>query len=224
LTPRPGPLNFGSQGKPKKSITWRKLKVIALDRDLVKRLLNGINLKSAWGRRDYLLILFLYHTGLRIGECCRLIVHHVAHQGEPREELYLPACLTKTRKGRVIPLNDVAQQCVAKLLAFNKERGFSTAPAAPLFPWKDHGFLSPREAQRMMQQLREKVGVSPKATPHTLRHTFASELVRNGASLPTVSSLLGHVRLSSTQIYTHTTNQEKRDAVGSLARRPRANP
>jgi integrase/recombinase XerC len=113
---------------------------------------------------------------------------------------------------------------VAKLLAFNKERGFSTAPAAPLFPWKDHGFLSPREAQRMMQQLREKVGVYPKATPHTLRHTFASELVRNGASLPTVSSLLGHVRLSSTQIYTHTTNQEKRDAVGSLARRPRANP
>jgi integrase/recombinase XerC len=223
LTPRPCPLGFGGQGKPKKSITWRKLKVIALDRDLVKELLNGINLKSAWGRRDYLLILLLYHTGLRIGELCRLIVHHVSHQGEPREELYLPACLTKTRKGRVIPLNDVAQQCVAKLLAFNQERGFFTAPAAPLFPWKDHGFLSPREAQRMMQQLREKVGVSPKATPHTLRHTFASELVRNGASLPTVSSLLGHVRLSSTQIYTHTTDQERRDAVRSLTR-PRVNP
>lgn len=197
--------------------------MIALDRDLVKELLNGINLKSAWGRRDYLLILMLYHTGLRIGELCRLIVHHVAHQGQPREELYLPACLTKTRKGRVIPLNDVAQQCVAKLLAFNRERGFSTAPAAPLFPWKDHGFLSPREAQRMMQHLRETVGVSPKATPHTLRHTFASELVRNGATLPTVKSLLGHVRLSSTQIYTHTTNEERRDAVRSLTR-PRANP
>lgn len=80
-------------------------------------------------------MMFLYHTGLRIEECWNLIVHYVAHEGAPREELYLPS-LTKTRKGRVIPLNDVAQQCVAK---------------------------------RMMQLLREKVGVSPKATPHTLR-------------------------------------------------------
>jgi site-specific recombinase XerD len=194
--------------------------MFALDRDQISALLQGINLRSPFGRRDYLLILFLYHTGLRIGELCRLLVTHVAHHDVPRDELHLPAFLTKTRKARVVPLNDVAQECVAKLLAFNRERGFSTAPAAPLFPWKNHGNLPPREAQRMLQELREAVGVSAKATPHTLRHTFASELVRNGASLPTVSSLLGHQRLSSTQIYTHTTDQERRDAVRSLARRP----
>jgi integrase/recombinase XerC len=199
--------------------------MFALERDQIKELLNEINLKSAWGRRDYLLILFLYHTGLRIGELCRLLVTHVSHNGIPRDEVYLPASITKTKKARVVPLNDVAQECVAKLLTFNRERGFSTAPAAPLFPWKNHGNLPPREAQRMLQSLREKVGFSPKATPHTLRHTFASELVRNGVTLPTVSSLLGHTRLSSTQIYTHTNDRERRDAVRSLTRpRARANP
>ncbi len=213
--------------------------MFALDPQELQRLLSGINLKSAWGRRDYLLILFLYHTGLRIGELCRLLVTHVSHNGIPRDEVYLPAAITKTKKARVVPLNDVAQECVAKLLTFNRERGFyrqaaprSTAPAAPLFPWKNHGNLPPREAQRMLQSLREKdcvtaspFGFSPKATPHTLRHTFASELVRNGVTLPTVSSLLGHTRLSSTQIYTHTNDRERRDAVRSLARsRARVNP
>jgi site-specific recombinase XerD len=198
--------------------------MFALDPNQIKTLLNGINLRSAWGRRDYLLILFKYNTGLRIGELCKLVVTNVSHEGAPRDEVYLPATITKTGKSRDVPLNDVAQECVAKLLAFNRERGFSTAPMAPLFPWKNHKKLPPREAQRMMQQLREKVGLTPKATPHTLRHSFASELVRNGATLPTVKSLLGHQRLSSTQIYTHTTDQERRAAVQSLGRRPRANP
>jgi site-specific recombinase XerD len=198
--------------------------MFALDPHEIQRLLSGINLRSAWGRRDYLLILFKFHTGLRIGELCQLLVTNVAHEGAPRDELYLPAVFTKTQKARTIPLNDTAQECVAKLLVFNRERGFSTAPAAPIFVWKNHQRLPPREAQRMMQTLREKVGLSAKATPHTLRHAFASELVRNGATLPTVKTLLGHERLSSTQIYTHTTEQEKRDAVRSLTRRSRAHP
>ena len=195
--------------------------MFALARQEIRQLLSGINLQSAFGRRDYLLILFLFHTGLRIGEACRLTVNLVAHDGQPRYELHLPAHLTKTRKARVIPLNDVAQACVAKLLAFNAQRGFSVAPLAPLFVWKNHRRLPVREAQRVLQNLREKIGLSAKATPHTLRHGFASELVRKGVSLPTVSALLGHKRISSTQIYTHTSEQEKRNAVASLSRRYR---
>ena len=196
--------------------------MFALERNQIQKLLSGVNLQSPFGRRDYLLILFLFHTGLRIGEACRLTVNLVAHQGTPREELHLPAHLTKTRKARVIPLNDIAQACVAKLLAFNADRGFSIAPLAPLFVWKNHRKLPPREAQRILQNLREKVGLSAKATPHTLRHSFASELVRAGVTLPTVKSLLGHQRLSSTQIYTHTSNQERKNAVALLAKPARS--
>ena len=192
--------------------------MFALERHQVKTLLGGVNLQSPFGRRDFLLILFLSHTGLRIGDACRLTVNLVAHNGTPRDELHLPAYLTKTRKARVIPLNDVAQACVAKLLDFNAERGFSTAGLAPIFVWKNHRRLPVREAQRIMQDLREKVGLSAKATPHTLRHFFASELVRNGATLPTVKSLLGHQWLSSTQIYTHTSDEERREAVQLLTK------
>ena len=195
--------------------------MFALERHQIKTLLGGVNLQSPFGRRDYLLILFLFHTGLRIGEACRLTVDLVAHNGTPRDELHLPAYLTKTRKTRVTALNDVARACVAKLLTFNSERGFSTAPIAPLFVWKNHRKLPPREAQRILQNLREKVGISAKATPHTLRHSFASELVRAGATLPTVQSLLGHQWLSSTQIYTHTSDRERREAV-QLLTKPRA--
>ena len=113
---------------------------------------------------------------------------------------------------------------MAKLLDFNAERGFSIAPIAPLFVWRNHRKLPPREAQRILQNLREKVGLSAKATPHTLRHSFASELVRAGVTLPTVKSLLGHQWLSSTQIYTHTSNQERITAVALLAKATRANP
>lgn len=68
----------------------------------------------------------------------------------------------------------------------------------------------------MIQKLREKVGFSGKLTPHVLRHSFASELVRNGVSLPTVKDLLGHLQLSSTQIYTHSSEDEKRAGVLTL--------
>ena len=192
--------------------------MFALTRREIRLLLSGINLQSPFGKRDYLLLLFLFHTGLRIGEATKLTVNLVAHNGLPRDELHLPAYLTKTRKARVIPLNDVAQACVAKLLTFNTERGFSVAPLAPLFVWKNHRKLPPREAQRILQNLREKVGLSAKATPHTLRHSFASELVRAGATLPTVQSLLGHQWLSSTQIYTHTSDEERREAVQLLTK------
>ena len=189
----------------------------------VKRLLSGINLQSTWGRRDYLLLILFCHTGLRVGEMTRLRVQDVISPNskpeEARDEVYLSARITKTRKARVVPLNEVAQACVLKLLAFNRSLHFNTEPGDPLFPWRNHGFLPTREVQRMIQKLREKTGMSDKITPHTLRHSFASEVVRQGATLPTVQVLLGHKYISSTQIYTHTTRAEKRRAVDNLGKR-----
>lgn len=74
-------------------------------------------LQSAFGRRDYLLILFLYHTGLRVGECSRLLVSLVVTQeGKARESLDLPAVFCKGPRGRVVPLNATARACVEKML------------------------------------------------------------------------------------------------------------
>ncbi len=191
--------------------------MFAPTQDEITRLLSGIKLESTWGKRLYLMILFLCHTGLRIGEMTRLQVQHVADdQGDIRDEVYLPSAITKTRRSRTVPFNSVSKRCVQKLLEFNQSRGFSTAPEAPLFPWKDHGCLPIREAERAIQQLRERVGLSARVTPHAFRHYFATRLVLAGVDLATLQSLLGHKSLTSTEIYTHTTEERRREAVELL--------
>jgi integrase len=102
--------------------------MFALTKPEVRQVLAAIDLTTPFGRRDYLLVLFLYHTGLRVGECSGLITHHVALAGEPRQYLHLPATVCKGSRGRVVPLNAVAQKCIRKLLAFNCARGFFAAP------------------------------------------------------------------------------------------------
>ena len=191
----------------------------------VRHLLSGIRLKSTWGQRDYLLIMLLAHTGLRIGEMTRLLVDNVAHEGTPRPELFVPSAITKgkngVRRSRVVPLNPTAQTVVAKLLDFNKKRGFSVGPKAPLFPWKRHQPVPPREITRMFSRLRQSTGLPEAMTPHTLRHHFATELLASGADLYTVKELLGHRCITSTEVYLHTTPQRKQDSVNRLSKKKR---
>ena len=182
----------------------------------LKRLLVGISLRSTWGKRTYLMIVFLCNTGLRIGEMTRLTVEDVAWEGEPREEVFVSHAITKGRKSRAVPFNPVAKECVRKLLEFNEKRGFSTTPQAPLFPWKSHGFLPSREAEREIQRLREKVGLSPKITPHAFRHFFANRLRKAGVDPFTIAVILGHASVDTTQGYTNTSSVDKRAAVCSF--------
>lgn len=182
----------------------------------LKRLLAGISLRSTWGKRTYLMIVFLCNTGLRIGEMTRLTVEDVAWEGEPREEVFVSHAITKGRKSRAVPFNPVAKECVRKLLKFNEKRGFSTRPQAPLFPWKSHGFLPSREAEREIQRLREKVGLSPKITPHAFRHFFANRLRKAGVDPFTIAVILGHASVDTTQGYTNTSSMDKRAAVCSF--------
>lgn len=178
----------------------------------VGRLLGQICLQSTWGKRDYLMILFLCHTGLRIGEMSQLQVRYLT-----QDEIFLPAAITKTKHSRTVPLHSVSRLCVRKLLEFNRQRGFSTEPTAPLFPWKDHGFLPIREAERTIQKLREAAGLSPRLTPHSFRHLFATRLLHKGVDLPTVQSLLGHSSIVNTTLYTHTSEERRKHAVHLLA-------
>ena len=92
--------------------------MFALSKSEVRRILDAIDLTSPFGRRDYLMVLFMYHTGLRVGETSGLVIDLVDHDRYPRQYLHLPAAICKNSRGRVIPLNEVAQVCVAKLLTF----------------------------------------------------------------------------------------------------------
>ena len=142
--------------------------------------------------RNAALITLLYGTGLRISEALSL----------KRGDAPLGETLTILGKGskeRSVPVIAAVREAVdtyAGICPFAGERG------SPLFLSRRGKPMSPREAQALMQRMRGRLGLSPTATPHALRHSFATHLLRNGGDLRAVQELLGHASLSTTQKYT----------------------
>lgn len=187
-----------------------------LHRDEIRRLLEGLEPRSPFGARNLAMLLLCLHTGLRVSELVGLDVRHVAGAAGPRQALDLPAGIAKGGSGRIVPLNAVARDAVAEILDFNRRRGFSVAPVAPLLVNRYHQRLSTRYVQRLMQALREKADLDVHATPHTMRHTFASNVARRHGNLRAVQALLGHRRLTTVEIYTHVDRDELDDAVAAI--------
>jgi len=152
--------------------------------------------------RDMALVELLYATGMRVGELAALDLENIDFKrGEVR-------VLGKGRKERVIPVHDAAQQLVAGYI--EKERPILAANGAmdgiegdPLFLSVKGGRLSDRGVRRVVDRFFRGLEGGKRISPHTLRHTFATHMLQGGADLRTVQELLGHVDLSTTQIYTH---------------------
>ena len=144
------------------------------------------------GARDAALLTLLYGAGLRISEALSL----------KRGDVPLSASLTilgKGNKERVVPVLGQVRDAIA---AYEKLVPFTGEKAAPLFLSRRGKPMSPREAQALMQKLRGALGLSDRATPHAMRHSFATHLLANGGDLRAVQELLGHASLSTTQTYT----------------------
>jgi integrase/recombinase XerC len=144
------------------------------------------------GRRDTALLTLLYGAGLRISEALSL----------KRGDVPLGETLTilgKGRKERSVPVLPLLRDAVAD---YADKIPFTGAPTAPLFVSRRGRPMSAREAQSLMQRLRGLMGLSEKATPHALRHSFATHLLQGGGDLRSVQELLGHASLSTTQVYT----------------------
>jgi integrase/recombinase XerC len=142
--------------------------------------------------RDAALLTLLYGAGLRISEALAL----------KRGDVPMGAVLSvigKGRKERAVPVLPVVAAALADYAA---KIPFTGAPASPLFLSRRGRPMSPREAQGLMQKLRGALGLPERATPHALRHSFATHILQGGADLRSVQELLGHSSLSTTQIYT----------------------
>ncbi|MEA3330568.1 MAG: tyrosine-type recombinase/integrase [Campylobacterota bacterium] len=157
---------------------------------------NGLNLidrTTAIGLRDYALILFLYATGTRISECLALGRDDI--EGE-----WLHVRHAKGEKERIVPIAKVAKKAIETYLnEFKYERDFV---------WCNYRGenLSRISAYKITQKY---LGVSP----HVLRHSYATSLIRGGADLRVVQELLGHSSLLTTQIYTHIQKQDLKETV-----------
>jgi integrase/recombinase XerC len=140
--------------------------------------------------RDAAVLGLLYGAGLRVSEALAL---------EGRD-LPLPEALRVTGKGgrtRLVPVLPAVRDLAAayaRLCPFDLSEG-------PLFRAARGGALSAREVQKTVQRLRSRLGLSPSATPHALRHSFATHLLAGGGDLRTIQELLGHASLTSTQVY-----------------------
>ena len=163
----------------------------------------------AWGAlRDQAVLTLLYGCGLRISEALSL----------KRADAPLPASLRILGKGgktRLAPVLPAVREATDLYLA---ALPFPSGPDAPLFRASRGGPLRPRHVQATVQRLRGRLGLSERATPHALRHSFATHLLGAGADLRSIQELLGHASLSTTQRYTAV------DAAGLLGAYAKAHP
>jgi len=175
----------------------------------LERLLHapeGDDIKSL---RDRAILELLFSTGLRVSELCSLS----RYLDWSRDEISVRG---KGGKVRPVFISNGAKQAIKKYL---DKRG-DTDDA--LFVYLGRGAkraetesgsmrLSTRSVERLVKQYAVKAGIDKRVTPHTLRHSFATDLLRNGADLRSVQALLGHANISTTQVYTHVTDKHLHD-------------
>jgi integrase/recombinase XerC len=163
------------------------------ERDTARALEEAGNNDVAWiALRDAALLTLLYGAGLRISEALAL------RRGDAPFGEWLTV-LGKRNKERSLPVLPVMREAVAAYVAAIP---FAGAPDSPLFLSRRGKPMGARDAQGLMQRLRGALGLAERATPHALRHSFASHLLANGGDLRAVQELLGHASLSTTQTYT----------------------
>ncbi len=166
-----------------------------LDKPAARSLLETVELQSLkpWvAARDVAVMTLLYGCGLRISEALSLT----------GRDAPLPKVLRITGKGgkeRIVPVLPAAQDAVD---AYVRLCPYPTDPNQSLFRGVRGGALSPRSVQKVMAQARMQLGLPASATPHALRHSFATHLLAAGGDLRAIQELLGHASLSTTQAYT----------------------
>ncbi|MGI9522346.1 MAG: tyrosine recombinase XerC [Hyphomicrobiaceae bacterium] len=144
--------------------------------------------------RDSAVLLLLYGAGLRISEALGLYVRDA-----PVEKRDTIRIVGKGGKERVVPVLPVTMEAIA---AYRRQCPYELEPDSPLFVGVRGGVLSPRMIQLAIARLRESLGLPHTASPHSLRHSFATHLLSAGADLRQIQELLGHASLSTTQSYT----------------------
>ncbi|SOD92217.1 tyrosine recombinase XerC [Caenispirillum bisanense] len=142
--------------------------------------------------RDVAILTLLYGCGLRLGEALGLTV-------ADRPTADAMVVLGKGRKERVVPVLPLVREAIAQYLALCP---WPPLPERALFVGVRGGPLNPRMVQRTMEKARHLLGLPETATPHALRHSFATHLLGRGGDLRTIQELLGHANLSTTQRYT----------------------
>jgi integrase/recombinase XerC len=178
-----------------------------LEYEQIQKLLNTPPADSWLGARDRAMMETMYSTGVRVSELVGLNLDDVDFLSEV---IHIRG---KGKKERICPIGSRALQAIQNYLEFRNRRMESDPnfDTRVLFANKHGKRLSTRSVRRKMDKYLIEAGLDPDISPHTLRHSFATHMLNNGADLRSVQELLGHQSLSTTQIYTHVTTARMKE-------------
>ncbi len=188
-----------------------------LEYDQVKQLLETPPADTWLGARDRAILETLYSTGIRVSELVSLNMDDIDFLGE------VVHVRGKGKKERIAPISASALQTIQHYMEYRNRRAQSNSnfDNKVLFVNKHGKRLSTRSVRRKMDKYLKMAGLDPAISPHTLRHSFATHMLNNGADLRSVQELLGHQSLSTTQVYTHLTTARLKETYQSA--HPREN-
>jgi len=181
--------------------------MIFLSFEEIERILNEANGKSLQLLRDRAILELLFSAGLRVSELSSLDIDQINLKTQEF------SIIGKGSKMRVVFISDSAKEALGNYL----NRRTDIDPALFIrtnkigFKKDDDLRLTPRSIQRIVKHYSKKAGIVKDVHPHTFRHSFATNLLSNGADIRSVQAMLGHSSITTTQIYTHVTNQQLRD-------------
>ena len=178
----------------------RHLDLISIDE--LTRLLKAPDTKELKGMRDKAILDLFFSTGLRLSELCSLN----RDLDTSKDEFSIRG---KGEKVRVVFLSDAAKDSIRRYLAARKD--MDDALFVDTVKSKTGSRLTPRSIERLVRHYASAAGISKKVTPHVLRHSFATDLLSNGADIRSVQMMLGHANIATTQVYTHITDKQLRD-------------
>lgn len=180
----------------------------------VQALLDSPDTSKEIGIRDKAMLELLYATGMRVSELISLNLSDV------HLTMGFVRCIGKGNKERIIPLGKLAQLAVHTYIEESRGRLKKKKVTDALF-LNHHGNRLTRQGYwKILKKLSKEAGIEKDLTPHTLRHSFATHLLENGADLRAVQEMLGHADISTTQIYTHVTKTRMKDVYSMF--HPRA--
>ncbi len=172
------------------------------------RVLESVSPKTSQGLRDRAILELLYSTGMRKGE---LVALNVADFSFERQELVIVK--SKSRKGRVVPVGEYARHFTEAYLKAVRPWLAKSDEEKALFVSVRGGRLAVRTVAQIVGRAAKMSGVAKTITPHTFRHSMATQMLRNHADLRHIQAILGHANITSTELYTHVSLEDLKDVV-----------
>ena len=182
--------------------------------ELAFKLLSVIDQSDWYGKRNHLIVATLWCLGLRISELTSLRVKSFEPEHDPKNRIGLLRIQGKNKKQRALFVVDTLYDQFRTYLELSKS---PQGEDSPLFPVKDGKALSNNRIQKLMQEYVRKAQIQAVITPHILRHSFATEMYRQGVPFSAIQAMLGHEKKEETALYIHIPDRMKQKALEKIA-------